>query len=204
MKCSISECGRPLEAKGFCNKHYQRWLRHGDPLGGGTSYGEPMKFYLDAVLPYRGRKCLIWPYARTPDGYGQIKIDGKMKSVHRLVCAEVYGPPTTPDHLAAHNCGLGHTGCCASTHVRWATHAENVADKIIHGTALRGERHPQVKLTEIDVQTIRQRRDLGASAEDLADIYGVTSRTIFQIGNRETWAWLPEKKGYENDSIGRR
>lgn len=197
MICSVKDCGSRFMAKGFCNKHYQRWLRYGDPLAGGTSFGEPLKFYRDAVLPYRGRKCLVWPYARTPDGYGQLKVDGKMKGVHRLVCAEINGPPPTPEHLAAHNCGMGHEGCCAPTHVRWATHAENIADKIIHGTSTRGERHPSAKLTESDVLTIRRRRDRGASAEDLADAYGVTSRTIFQIGNRETWAWLPDASPHQ-------
>jgi len=28
--CSVAGCGRPAKARGYCAKHYQRWLRHGD------------------------------------------------------------------------------------------------------------------------------------------------------------------------------
>lgn len=31
--CSIEGCGpAPRLVKGFCNKHYQAWYKHGDPL----------------------------------------------------------------------------------------------------------------------------------------------------------------------------
>ncbi len=33
--CSIPDCSRPLHRRGWCNAHYHRWQRHGDPLGGG-------------------------------------------------------------------------------------------------------------------------------------------------------------------------
>lgn len=32
--CSIDDCGAKHSARGWCRKHYQKWLRHGDPLGG--------------------------------------------------------------------------------------------------------------------------------------------------------------------------
>jgi hypothetical protein len=31
--CSIPSCGRPVRTRGWCNRHYQRWLRLGDPKG---------------------------------------------------------------------------------------------------------------------------------------------------------------------------
>lgn len=30
--CSITGCENPAEAHGWCNKHYTRWRKHGDPL----------------------------------------------------------------------------------------------------------------------------------------------------------------------------
>lgn len=30
--CSIEDCGRPHFARGWCNMHWKRWRRHGDPL----------------------------------------------------------------------------------------------------------------------------------------------------------------------------
>lgn len=31
MKCSIDDCNAMVVARGWCNKHYRRWKRHGDP-----------------------------------------------------------------------------------------------------------------------------------------------------------------------------
>lgn len=30
-KCSYEGCPRPSKARGWCNTHHMRWLRHGDP-----------------------------------------------------------------------------------------------------------------------------------------------------------------------------
>ena len=30
MTCSL-DCGETVHARGWCEKHYRRWLRHGDP-----------------------------------------------------------------------------------------------------------------------------------------------------------------------------
>ena len=34
--CSIEGCGRSVRARGWCNAHYIRYRRHGDPLAGGA------------------------------------------------------------------------------------------------------------------------------------------------------------------------
>ena len=44
--CSIDDCNRPLYGRGWCNTHYARWRRHGDPEHGGpvgrqTGTGQP-------------------------------------------------------------------------------------------------------------------------------------------------------------------
>jgi len=30
--CAIPDCGKPVQARGWCNKHWKRWRVHGDPL----------------------------------------------------------------------------------------------------------------------------------------------------------------------------
>lgn len=35
--CSVDGCERSVTARGWCDAHYRRWRRHGDPLGGRTS-----------------------------------------------------------------------------------------------------------------------------------------------------------------------
>jgi hypothetical protein len=138
------------------------------------------------VLAYDGNECLIWPYARIKAGYAQL---GGGKYVHRLACEELYGPPPTPEHEAAHSCGNGHLGCVAKRHLSWKTHAENMADKLIHGTHNRGERQGRSKLTEANVREIRQLNGIFLDRE-IAAIFGVSRGTINDIMRRTTWGWL--------------
>jgi hypothetical protein len=89
---------------------------------------------------------------------------------------------------AAHAPGICHNRACVNPHhLRWATIAENHADKIIDGTHARGERHPMVKLTAADVLAIRSSDRRGRA---LASEFGVHEATISDIRTRKTWAWL--------------
>jgi len=38
--CSVEGCSKPACARGYCNSHWHRWRRYGDPLGGGPSREE--------------------------------------------------------------------------------------------------------------------------------------------------------------------
>lgn len=144
--CIIEGCGKPRLARGWCPKHYQRWLKHGDPLTTETNYpdrGDTLK-WIDEHLSYQGADCLVWPFYRNNDGYACLRVDRKNISVSRYICIKVNGQPPTPEHEAAHNCGNGHEGCAAPNHVRWATKLENEADKLIHGTRLLRNKRMQV------------------------------------------------------------
>jgi hypothetical protein len=39
--CTVDGCGDPARGRGYCNLHYRRWRRHGDPLGGNASPIKP-------------------------------------------------------------------------------------------------------------------------------------------------------------------
>jgi len=130
--CTIPDCGRKHKARGFCLLHYERFKQHGDPLFTLTAAnGEPARFLAEA-LSYTGDDCLNWPFNRSQKGYAQIWQDGRQTLAARRVCLLAHGPPPTPEHEAAHSCGNGHDGCIAPGHLRWATHAENIADKQLH------------------------------------------------------------------------
>lgn len=42
--CSIEGCERPHSGRGWCAPHYQRWIRHGDPLGAADRAKSPCSF----------------------------------------------------------------------------------------------------------------------------------------------------------------
>ena len=60
-------------------------------------------------------------------------------------------------------------------------------------TARRGERNPNAKLTAENVKEIKRRINEGErDYRGLAEEFGVASRTIRNIKNGHTWAWLKE------------
>lgn len=189
--CTIPGCGKPHRSLGLCMAHYYRQKRNGNPLSGRATPGEPERFLRDSVLTYNGENCLIWPYWRSSDGYGRININRKSKIVSNVVCAKVHGPAPTKFYEAAHSCGNGHLGCVNPHHLSWKTRADNHADKLIHGTHNRGERHKQVKLKEADVRFIRSMRGK-IERVVLAERFGITASTIGQIQRRSIWAWLAD------------
>lgn len=42
MKCSVPGCGKPSKTRGWCQAHYARWLRNGDPTIGSRFPGRLM------------------------------------------------------------------------------------------------------------------------------------------------------------------
>jgi len=189
--CPIEECGRPSVAikGGLCQAHTMRKWRHGDPLGGGphiTAPGLKMKF-IEEALECQHNDCLEWEYPyNTSTGYPEISIDDATASAHRYVCRKAHGEPADEKLVAAHNCG--NRRCLNPNHLRWAPHAENEADKILHGTSRKGKPGRMIKLTEEDLITIRELRGVKPQHE-IAKDYGVHQVTISEIQTGKYGAW---------------
>jgi hypothetical protein len=164
-------------------------MRHGDPLGGRVPYGEPMRWIHEVALLHTAEGCLPWPFGKSANGYGVVKVGGETVLVHRYVCELAHGAAPTPGHEAAHSCGKGHEGCTAPGHLEWKTPTQNQADRLEHGTHSRGERSARAKLTEDDVRIIISLK--GAETRvSLAARFGVSQQAIYRIQIGRTWAWL--------------
>lgn len=188
--CSVAGCDKPHLAQTYCERHYRRFKKHGDPEAGGTAQGELRRWIEAVALRYSGNDCLIWPFGRHKDGYAQGRYPGLTTGrAYRAICELAHGAPPTPDHEAAHICGQGRSGCVAPNHLCWKTKQENEADKSAHGTLLVGSAHANSRLTEDDVQAIR--RLLGTMThQSIADRYGVERSTVSMISSGATWGWL--------------
>ena len=187
--CSVDGCGKKRFGRSLCQMHYARLRTHGDVHGGKYHHGDQEKYLKEVVLNFIGDDCLVWPFERTRKGYGRIKTRGERFSAHRLVCAEVYGAPPSERHVAAHSCGNGHLGCVSPRHLRWATHKENHADKLIHGTVLRGERNHNASMTEATAR--RAKAMLGnMTQQKIAEALGITRSAVRDIKIGKSWAWL--------------
>jgi hypothetical protein len=188
-KCSIAGCVKiACNMRGWCCGHYNRWISHGDPLGGGTSMGEARSFFEDVVLAYEGDNCLVWPFARDKKGYAIINY-GRRRLVSRLVCDRTKGPAPSAKHAAAHSCGKGREGCVTKGHLSWKTATENKADELIHGTRLRGEKIANAKLTSDQVRSIRSLKGK-FTHQEIADRFGVSRTRITTIFSGRNWGWL--------------
>jgi hypothetical protein len=71
--------------------------------------------------------CKLWPGIKDRQGYGRVKIDGKMHRVHRVALAKKLGRKLLATELALHSC---HTPACYNEdHLRVGTHAQNSRDR---------------------------------------------------------------------------
>lgn len=186
--CRAPNCDLFVSEKsgqGLCEKHYAYWRKHG--LIDCKKYrpaGEAER-YLRSHVSYDGDDCLIWPYLRDRAGYGLCRIKGnRVLGAHRQMCILAHGEPPFPKAEAAHSCGKGHLGCISPKHVRWATPAENAADRAKHGTKMQGEKVSCSKLTSDEALAIyRDPRPLSLIVKQ----YGINSVSVWSIKNGVTW-----------------
>lgn len=149
-------------------------------------WGEAQEWARIAAL-YTGDGCRLWPFATDARGYGSIGVSGKTLKAHRYICQLALGVDGAGMDCA-HSCG--NPLCCTPSHLRFATRAENEADKRLHGTDNRGERHGRTTLTADDVRAIREAKGSGFSTGELARRYNVTPGSISNIMSGVSWAWL--------------
>lgn len=104
--------------------------------------------------------------------------------VNRLVLRVFVGQATDGMH-AAHNNGVRDDNRLSN--LRWATPADNNADKLLHGTDQRGERSGNAKVTAVEVLEIRQRLAEGEPQEALGREFGLTQTGVSRIKLRKNW-----------------
>tara|TARA_R110002167_G_scaffold59270_7_gene167851 strand:- start:1863 stop:2375 length:513 start_codon:yes stop_codon:yes gene_type:complete len=117
-----------------------------------------------------------------------IQAEGKKVhvSAHREVLMAFVGPPPTADHQCAH-----YDGSPTNNHfsnLRWATAAENTADKVRHGRHLDGHR----KFTKEQVLEMRAMRESGKTFAQIRAVFKISTGNLSAIINRKTWAQLED------------
>jgi hypothetical protein len=121
-------------------------------------------------------------------GYREYKIlvEGKCirATAHREVLLAFVGPPPTPSHQCAHWDGDPLNN--HYTNLRWATPAENTADKVRHGRHMSGRRD----FTEEQVLEIRALRDSGKSYAQIRETFPMSKGNLSSIINRKTWGHI--------------
>lgn len=108
--------------------------------------------------------------------------------VHRLII-ETFLAPAEEGMECCHN--NGNPSDNRLSNLRWDTRKGNHADKIIHGTTIRGSVNHKAKLHESDIPIIRAMSNGGALGKDIAKKFGVTAANISSVLMGKTWSHLP-------------
>lgn len=124
-------------------------------------------------------------------GYLRVKVWQHSKSrnmrVSGLVALAFHGPAPA-GHVVRHINGINTDN--RAENLAYGTRSENEQDKVLHGTALLGEKHHQAKLTNAQVLAIRQRYQRGSrehGTKAIARDYGVSGMLIGLIVRRKNW-----------------
>ena len=192
MNCSVEGCDKPIQKRNWCNAHYKRWLRHGNPTAGerlrrpkGLSEADAFRWFMPGPPPAEG--CWDWTASVTGHGYGQFSTTqlGKVKIVlaHRASFRIFKGDiPDGWDIL--HSCDR--PICVQPAHLRLGDAAENSRDCCDRGRQARGERNGQSKLSADDIVWIR---NSSLTQAKVAQKYNLHQSTVSRIigGKRRGW-----------------
>lgn len=132
--------------------------------------------------------CWLWAGPKFWTGYGQVAVDGYPHLTHRRAWEMTHGP--IPDGLCVcHHCDV--RACVRPEHLFLGTHAENNLDMRTKGRSrtVRGEEHPNTRLTEADVVGILNlAREGSMTQRAIAHQYGLSYMAVSNIVNRRRWA----------------
>jgi hypothetical protein len=130
-------------------------------------------------------ECWLWTAALVAQGYGGLKVDGKVVRAHRLSYELEYGP-IPPGLDVLHSCDV--TNCVRPSHLRTGTDADNMLDKVDRGRCRpqKGSERSQAKLTESDIPIILELVKTQSQTQ-IGLEYGVHQSVISRIVHRKAW-----------------
>jgi hypothetical protein len=129
MVCTIENCTNPINCRGLCNRHYARWQRHGDPLGGGDHHRPPGLTVAQVLALYvrHGQTDECWPWTRgIKNRYGVFGKLGRQRYAHRAAYEIHHSVTLTSEDVVRHTCD--NPPCCNPNHLVLGTHADNIQD----------------------------------------------------------------------------
>jgi len=129
--------------------------------------------------------CWIWTGTKAGAGYGQLQIDNRTLSAHRL--AYEYATGEHPDGFVMHRCDT--PLCINPKHLMVGTTTDNMRDAAKKGRMRRGEAHRNAQYTEAQVLEV-DRLLSEKTVREVSALTGVAVGHVYQIRAGRTWKWL--------------
>lgn len=134
-KCSFEACHSEHHARGWCAKHYYRWMTHGDPAQVKLTKdrGTPEKrFWSKVDKSYNALDCWLWTGSKDSKGYGSLSPVGGYSQVkaHRQSYEWAYGEIPKGLYLDHKYSSLGCPRHCVNPdHLRPVTNKQNMENQ---------------------------------------------------------------------------
>lgn len=172
---------------------YRRWP---------DDWMESAKEFVDRVDGIGSDGCWVWRNRKDHDGYGSVKVHGRIRRAHRF-SYETFVGPIPEGMVVCHRCD--NPPCVRPDHLFVGTVADNNADrnakcrqsrgprlsmalKLANRATPVGEAHGRSKLTESQVAEIRELLTAGAlSQSQIAKRFGVCTQTVNLINVGHNW-----------------
>lgn len=134
-------------------------------------------------------ECWEWDGRTGKDGYGKVMVSGKQWRAHRLMYKHEEG--------GAEGCVLHHCDnrrCCNPHHLYEGDREDNMRDCMERGNrryvGAKGEENGNATLSEGDVLEIVERVEEGESKGEVAEDYGVSRCSVYNITSGKCWGYL--------------
>lgn len=128
--------------------------------------------------------CWIWRASKDKLGYGRIIYGTRTTFLAHRLSYILFRGEISEGKLILHSCNK--PSCVNPNHLRIGTDADNAKDKVIAGNSNKGK-ITSAKLTESDVQRIKEMVRLGTKYIDVAMEFNVHEETIGHIIRGKTW-----------------
>lgn len=137
-------------------------------------------------------ECWPWTAASDKHGRGRITIEGRVRVAAQVVLEAAGFPrPSSPNDHALHKPDC--PGSCSNPkHLRWGSHKENMVDKVISGSSRHKEGIFVGSKSWLEEQDIRDIRNSKMTLANLAELYEISSRSVWDIKKRKSWTWVED------------
>ena len=131
-------------------------------------------------------ECWLWTGTRTTNGYGRVGCGEKKLRAHRVAWSLMNGP-IPAGSFVCHHCDV--PLCVNPAHLFLGNAKSNVEDMIAKSRRgdTGGSLNGRAKLTDADVEEVRDSLLRGVSQRCVAKRFGVTPGAISQISTHRTW-----------------